>query len=124
MGLRLPRPLKALRSLILAAQGDWFELYRIPYKIEETGAVGAIVWMKGPDMEPTLIANSEAFYLDPGRTYIVNEAYKTTVRGEELPVYDLVAVEDVTDDDEVVSIPEKFLDRQIPPIDRKDEFLK
>lgn len=123
MRLRFPRPFKAIWSLVLAARGDWFELYRVPYKVDETEDVGALVWLEGPDMEPTLVTNSAEIYFDSGRTYVVDKVYKTSVRGETLPVHDLTPVENVANDEDVVVIPDKFLDQHIPPIDRKDEIL-
>lgn len=79
--------------------------------------------MEGPDMEPELITNAEPFYLDSNRTYIIDEILETTINGETIPVYELVGVEDAADDDEVVPIPEKFLDQQIPPVDKKDDVF-
>lgn len=119
MSLRLPRPFKAAKSFVDAAQGNGPTLYRITYETDN-GAQGVLVWLENVPDGPALVYNSEQISLD-ARQFAVTANNVSTVHGERVPLVELVREEDApASATQTVTLPAELANTKIPAVDNKD----
>lgn len=119
MKIRTPRPIRAAKSLIRAWKGELPKLYKNEY-MTDTGEAGMMIWMNGEHIEPDLLKNTHEIVIPENAEFVIDEAYKTKINGEMMPVLLVADPEIVTEPQGTVDWPDDWGGRQLPVVDRMD----
>lgn len=119
MKIRPPRPIRAVKSLIGAWKGELPKLYKNEY-LTETGEAGMMIWMDGEHAEPDLLKNTHEIAIPEQTEFVIDEAYKTEINGETIPLLLVVDPEIVSDHQGTVDWPDDWGGRELPVVDRID----